>query len=57
MGEVVRSRLHDRLPAIAETLKPPGEGALDLLGIADGELAGYGLEALNRPLAIIGVAL
>jgi hypothetical protein len=57
MCEVVRSRLHDLLPAMAETLKPPGEGALDLLGIADGELAGYGLEALNRRLAIIGVAL
>jgi hypothetical protein len=31
--------------------------ALDLLGIADGELAGYGLQALNRRLAVIGLAL
>ena len=42
---------------MAGPLKPPGDGALDLLGIGDGELASYGLDALNRRLALIGIAL
>jgi ribonucleoside-diphosphate reductase beta chain len=57
MAEVVRQRLHDLLPAMAGTLKPPGDGALDLLGIENGELARYGLDALNRRLAMIDVSL
>jgi ribonucleotide reductase beta subunit family protein with ferritin-like domain len=56
MGDVVRRRLHDLLPAMAGTLKPPGDGALDLLGIQDGELARYGLDALNRRLALIDIS-
>jgi ribonucleoside-diphosphate reductase beta chain len=57
MADVVRARLHDLLPAMAGTLKPPGDGALDVLGIEDGELARYGLDALNRRLTMIDVTL
>jgi ribonucleoside-diphosphate reductase beta chain len=57
MGDVVRDRLHNLLPAMAGTLKPPGDGALDVLGIEDGELARYGLDALNRRLTLVGITL
>jgi ribonucleoside-diphosphate reductase beta chain len=57
MAEVVRARLVDLLPAVAESVSPPSEGAWDVLGVADGELAQYGLNALNRRLALIGVSL
>jgi ribonucleoside-diphosphate reductase beta chain len=57
MAEIVRARLVDLLPAVAESVAPPSEGAWDVLGVADGELAQYGLNALNRRLALIGVSL
>jgi ribonucleoside-diphosphate reductase beta chain len=57
MAEVVRSRLVDLLPTVAETLSPPGDGALDVLDVDDGALAEFGLVALTRRLAIIGVSL
>jgi len=57
MGDVVRNRLIDLLPAVAETLSPPGDAALDVLDVDDGALAEFGLGALNRRLAIIGVSL
>jgi ribonucleoside-diphosphate reductase beta chain len=57
MGEVVRARLLDLLPAVAETVAPPAEGAFDALGVDDGALARFGLDTLNRRLAIIGVSL
>jgi len=57
MAGVVRARLVDLLPAVAESVAPPSEGAWDVLGVADGELAGYGLNALNRRLGIVGVTL
>jgi ribonucleoside-diphosphate reductase beta chain len=57
MGQVVRDRLLDLLPAVAETVAPPSEGAFDALGVDDGALAAFGLETLNRRLGIIGVSL
>jgi len=57
MGEVVRARLLDLLPAVAETVAPPSEGAFEALGVDDGALARFGLETLNRRLSIIGVSL
>jgi ribonucleoside-diphosphate reductase beta chain len=57
MAEVTRRRLIDLLPAVAESVSPPSEGAWDLLGVADGELASYGLNALTRRLKLIGVSL
>jgi ribonucleoside-diphosphate reductase beta chain len=57
LAEVVRGRLRDLLPAVAESVAPPSEGAWDLLGVEDGELGRFGLNALTRRLAIVGVAL
>src|SRR5690242_6662002 len=57
MEEVVRERLVDLLPAVAAAVAPPAEGAFDALGVDDGALAAFGLDTLNRRLAIIGVEL
>jgi ribonucleoside-diphosphate reductase beta chain len=57
MGNVVRSRLLDLLPAAAETLSPSGRDFSAALGVEPGELAEYGLGALNRRLALIGAPL
>ena len=57
MADVVRARVMDMLPAVAQSVSPPSEGAWDVLGVADGELAGYGLNALTRRLNVIGVEL
>jgi ribonucleoside-diphosphate reductase beta chain len=57
MAEVIRARLFDLLPAVAESVSPPSEGAWDVLGVEDGALAAYGLSALTRRLNVIGVSL
>jgi ribonucleoside-diphosphate reductase beta chain len=57
MCKVVRGRLLDLLPAVAEAVSPPSEGAFDALGVDDGALAEFGLDALNRRLGLIGVSL
>jgi ribonucleoside-diphosphate reductase beta chain len=57
MADVVRDRIKALLPAVAETVSPPSDGAFDALGIDDGALAEYGLGALNRRLAVIGAQL
>ena len=57
LGEVVRRRITDLLPAVAESVSPPSEGAWDLLGVKDGALAEFGLGALTRRLDLIGVSL
>lgn len=57
MADRVRTGVLDLLPAIAESVSPPSEGAWDLLGVEDGALAEFGLGALNRRLKLIGAAL
>ena len=57
MADAVRSRIKELLPAVAETVSPPSEGAFDALGVDDGALAEFGLGALNRRLALIGAPL
>jgi ribonucleoside-diphosphate reductase beta chain len=57
MADVVRQRLFDLLPAVAESVSPPSEGAWDVLGVEDGALGEYGLNALTRRLKIIGISL
>ena len=57
MAEVVRARLVNLLPAVAESVSPPSEGAWDVLGVEDGDLGAYGLNALTRRLNVIGVSL
>jgi ribonucleoside-diphosphate reductase beta chain len=57
LGEVVRRRITDLLPAVAESVSPPSEGAWDVLGVEDGALAEFGLGALTRRLDLIGISL
>ncbi len=57
MADVIRARLVDLLPAVAESVSPPSEGAWDVLGVEDGALAAYVLGALTRRLKVIGVPL
>jgi ribonucleoside-diphosphate reductase beta chain len=56
-AEVVRERVVDLLPAVAESIAPPSEGAWDVLGVPDGALAKFGLGALTRRLKIVGAPL
>jgi ribonucleoside-diphosphate reductase beta chain len=57
MAEIVRTRTLALLPAVAESVAPPSDGAFDALGVEDGGLAKFGLDALNRRLSMIGVSL
>src|SRR4051794_30885053 len=57
MAEAIRRRVLSLLPAVAESISPPSEGAWDILGVEDGALTEHGLGALNRRLAIVGVSL
>ncbi|MCW2987181.1 MAG: hypothetical protein JWM24_119 [Solirubrobacterales bacterium] len=57
MAEVVRARILELLPAVAESVAPPSDGAFDALGVEDGALTEFGLDALNRRLSIVGVSL
>jgi ribonucleoside-diphosphate reductase beta chain len=57
MAEVIRRTVFGLLPVVAESVSPPSEGAWDVLGIEDGALGAYGLDALRRRLTVIGVSL
>jgi ribonucleoside-diphosphate reductase beta chain len=56
-AEVIRGQIRELLPAVAESISPPNEGAWDLLGMEDGALAEFALGALGRRLALIGAPL
>jgi ribonucleoside-diphosphate reductase beta chain len=56
-AEVIRARLQALLPAVAESVAPPSDGAWDLLGVEDGALQSFGVNALARRLKLIGVEL
>jgi ribonucleoside-diphosphate reductase beta chain len=57
MADVIREQIKELLPAVAESISPPSEGAWDVLGVEDGALAEFALGALNRRLALIGAPL
>ena len=57
-ADVVRTTLRDLLPAVADSLKPPGDGAAqDLLGVSEDDLRSFALNGLTRRLSIIGVPI
>jgi ribonucleoside-diphosphate reductase beta chain len=56
-ADVVRETLRDLLPSVADTLKPPGGGSEDLLGVTQDDIRGFALSGLTRRLQIIGVPL
>ena len=55
-AETMRQTLRDLLPAVAESLKPPGEGTV-ALGVTDDDVRNFALGGLTRRLSIIGVPL
>jgi ribonucleoside-diphosphate reductase beta chain len=57
MGNVIRGQIRELLPAVAESISPPSEGAWDVLGVGDGALAEFALGALGRRLSVIGAPL
>jgi ribonucleoside-diphosphate reductase beta chain len=57
MAEVIREQIRELLPAVAESISPPSEGAWDVLGVEEGALAEFAVGALNRRLALIGAPL
>ena len=57
LGDVIRATLRDLLPSVAESLEPPGDGGVDVLGVSEDEIRAFALAGLTRRLAIIGVPL
>jgi ribonucleoside-diphosphate reductase beta chain len=55
-ADTVRETLRELLPAVAESLKPPGEGTA-ALGVTDDDVRDFALRGLTRRLSIIGVPL
>jgi ribonucleoside-diphosphate reductase beta chain len=55
-ADAVRQTLRDLLPAVAESLKPPGEGT-NALGVTEDDVRNFALQGLTRRLSIIGVPL
>ena len=57
-ADVVRATLRDLLPAVADSLKPPGDSTTqDLLGVSEDDVRAFALGGLTRRLSIIGVPL
>ena len=56
-ANVVRATLRDLLPAVAESLRPPGNGATNVLGVTEDHLRGFALDGMTRRLRIIGVPI
>jgi ribonucleoside-diphosphate reductase beta chain len=59
LADTVRATLRDLLPAVAESLKPPGDGdgSGELLGVTQDAIRGFALSGLRRRLKLIGVGL
>ena len=49
MAEVVRGACIDLLPAVAESVSPPSEGAWDVLGVEDGALGAVRAQRAHPP--------
>ena len=58
-AEVVRETMRELLPAVAESLRPPeaGEVDLDALGAGEEDIRAFALDGLTRRLEIVGVPL
>jgi ribonucleoside-diphosphate reductase beta chain len=57
MADVVRHTLRELLPSVADSLKPPGDGGDELLGVTQDDIRAFALGGLTRRLKIIGVPL
>ena len=57
MADAVRATLRELLPAVAESLRPPGNGAAGVLGVTEADLRGFALDGLTRRLRIVAVPI
>jgi ribonucleoside-diphosphate reductase beta chain len=57
LADEVRDTLRDLLPSVAESLRPPGDGTADLLGVNEDDIRQFALDGLTRRLGIIGVPI
>jgi len=57
MADVVRATLRELLPPIAESLRPPDNGATGVLGVTEDDLRAFALDRMTRRLKIIGVPI
>ena len=57
MADIVRAALRELLAAVAESLRPPGNGETGVLGVTEDDLRGFALEGMTRRLEIIGVPI
>ena len=57
MADVVRATLRELLPPIAESLRPPDNGATGVLGVTEDDLRAFALDGMTRRLKIIGVPI
>jgi ribonucleoside-diphosphate reductase beta chain len=57
MADVVRETLRELLPSVADSLKPPGGGDGEMLGVTQDDIRSFALGGLSRRLQIIGVPL
>ncbi|HST55302.1 MAG TPA: ribonucleotide-diphosphate reductase subunit beta [Solirubrobacteraceae bacterium] len=57
LGNVVRQALRELLPAVAESLTPPGSADTSALGASADELRAFALGGLTRRLKLIGVPI
>jgi ribonucleoside-diphosphate reductase beta chain len=56
-ADVVRGTLRELLPAVAESLRPPGNGAAGVLGVTEDDLRAFALDGMTRRLQLIGVPI
>jgi ribonucleoside-diphosphate reductase beta chain len=57
-ADTIRTTLRELLPAVAESLKPPGDSTTqELLGVSEDDVRNFALQGLTRRLSIIGVPL
>jgi ribonucleoside-diphosphate reductase beta chain len=55
-ADTVRATLRDLLPAVADSLKPPGDNATqEMLGVSEDDVRNFALQGLTRRLSIMGV--
>ena len=57
MADVVRITLRELLPAVADSVRPPGDGGAGVLGVTEDDLRAVALDGLTRRLQIIGVPI
>ena len=56
-ADVVRDALGELRPAVAESLRPPGNGITGVLGVTEDDLRGFALDGMTRRLQSIDLPI